>query len=44
MFFLLLESIYFDFASGRTDWETYCESVILLAQDQEKLAGFVSYR
>ncbi|WP_257945273.1 hypothetical protein [Leptospira borgpetersenii] len=41
MFFLLLEAVYLDFVSGRTDWETYCESVILLAQDQEKLAGLV---
>ncbi|WP_281275678.1 MULTISPECIES: hypothetical protein [Leptospira] len=41
MFYLLLQSVYQDYISGRSDRETYVNSVIRLALDQEKLAGLV---
>ncbi|WP_281276660.1 MULTISPECIES: hypothetical protein [Leptospira] len=41
MFYLLLQSVYQDYASGRSDWDTYFDSVIRLALDQEKLADSV---
>ncbi|WP_279305875.1 hypothetical protein [Leptospira perolatii] len=41
MFYLLLQSAYLDYASGRSDRQTYIDSVIRLALDQEKLAGLV---
>ncbi|TGK39735.1 hypothetical protein [Leptospira andrefontaineae] len=41
MFYLLLQSVYQDYITGRSDRETYINSVIRLALDQEKLAGLV---
>jgi hypothetical protein len=37
MFYLQLALIYEDFASGRMNQATYEESIILLAQDHERL-------